>query len=96
MRGEGDRGDAASLRRGLSHLTRIQIVRLLDGDDEPMSPKQAAAIVGLSIPNVGYHFRVLADLGLIRLVETVARRGATEHRYAITAAGSALLRQVLR
>lgn len=72
----------------LSHPVRVRILEVVN--EHPMSPvgfinagfapriddKQRA----LSL--VSYHFRALEKAGCIRVVDTVQRRGATEHVYA--------------
>jgi hypothetical protein len=37
------------------------------------------------LPAIGYHFRALADRGLIEEVDKIPRRGAIEHVYQIAA-----------
>lgn len=49
--------------------------------ERPASPKEVAAKVGEPIGKVSYHVRELHRAGLIELVETRRRRGATEHFY---------------
>ncbi len=50
-------------------------------DEEPSSPVVLAGKLGESLGTVSYHVRTLYDLGLLDLVSTRQRRGATEHIY---------------
>jgi len=45
------------------------------------SPNGIAEKLGFEVEHVGYHVRVLRDLGCIELVRTVRRRGFIEHYY---------------
>lgn len=65
--------------RALAHPLRIRILAMLE--ERPASPVQLAPRLGSTLGRVGHHVRVLRDLGLIELVETRRRRGATEHIY---------------
>jgi DNA-binding transcriptional ArsR family regulator len=65
--------------RALGHPLRRRVLSALG--ESIASPKELAAMLGTSIFDVSYHVRVLRDLGLIRLVERVKRRGVYEHRY---------------
>jgi DNA-binding transcriptional ArsR family regulator len=65
--------------KAYAHPLRIQILRLLD--DRIASPSWIAAELKVPLSNASYHVRRLNELGLIELVERVARRGALEHRY---------------
>lgn len=65
--------------RALGHPLRVRLLRILS--ERVASPKQMAGITGEKVGDVAYHARVLADLECVELVDTVARRGATEHFY---------------
>ena len=65
--------------QALAHPLRIRILAMLE--ERPASPVQLAPRLGSTLGRVGYHVRVLRDAGLIELVETRRRRGATEHIY---------------
>lgn len=54
-------------------------------DEEPSSPVILAAKLEQPLGTVAYHVRTLYDLGLLKLVSTRQRRGATEHYYQTTA-----------
>jgi DNA-binding transcriptional ArsR family regulator len=65
--------------KALAHPLRIRILAMLD--EAPASPVQLAQRVDASLGTVAYHVRTLSNLGLIKLVATHQRRGATEHVY---------------
>ena len=65
--------------RALAHPLRIRILAMLE--ERAASPVQLASLLDSTLGRVGHHVRVLRDLGLIELVETRKRRGATEHVY---------------
>lgn len=65
----------------LGHPVRRQILRALSGGEQPASPRQVSAQLDETLSNVSYHFRVLAETGVIELVSTRPVRGSTEHFY---------------
>ena len=65
--------------RAISHPLRIRLLALLD--EAPASPVMLAKAMNQPLGTVAYHVRTLYDLGLLKLVETRQRRGATEHYY---------------
>lgn len=50
-------------------------------EEEPASPVILAAKLDQPLGTIAYHVRTLYDLGLLKLVSTRQRRGATEHYY---------------
>jgi DNA-binding transcriptional ArsR family regulator len=66
--------------KALAHPLRVRILALLDERDA--SPVQLAEHLGATLGTVAYHVRTLERLGLIEMVATHQRRGATEHVYA--------------
>jgi DNA-binding transcriptional ArsR family regulator len=79
---QGGRKTLASEYPGMlfAHPLRLRIfLSLLDGGEA--SPSELARTVDARLPNVSYHVRTLADLGLIECVREEPRRGATEHYY---------------
>lgn len=50
-------------------------------DEEPASPVVLATKLDQPLGTIAYHVRTLYDLGLLKLVRTRQRRGATEHYY---------------
>src|SRR5579862_8438527 len=68
--------------RAVSHPIRIRLLAMLD--EEAASPVILAAKLKQPLGTVAYHVRTLYDLGLLKLVSTRQRRGATEHYYRTT------------
>jgi DNA-binding transcriptional ArsR family regulator len=66
--------------KALAHPLRIRLLALLGERDA--SPVQLAEHVDATLGTVAYHVRTLERLGLIEMVATHQRRGATEHVYA--------------
>ncbi|HEX4009577.1 MAG TPA: winged helix-turn-helix domain-containing protein [Solirubrobacteraceae bacterium] len=66
--------------KALAHPLRIRILALLAERDA--SPVQLAQHLDATLGTVAYHVRTLEKLGLIEMVATHQRRGATEHVYA--------------
>jgi predicted transcriptional regulator len=70
--------------RASIHKTRVGILDLLTIDNgRAMSPNELAFELQEPLGNVCYHVKELGKAGLIRLVDSVARRGALEHYYAL-------------
>ncbi len=65
--------------KALGHPLRIRILALLE--ERNASPVQLAEHLDATLGTVAYHVRTLERLGLIELIETHQRRGATEHVY---------------
>lgn len=65
--------------RAVSHPIRIRLLAMLE--EEPSSPVILATRLEQPLGTVAYHVRTLYDLGLLKLVRTRQRRGATEHYY---------------
>jgi DNA-binding transcriptional ArsR family regulator len=64
----------------LGHPTRRQILREMNGGP-PASPRELTERLDDTLSNVSYHFRVLAEAGVIKLVSTRPVRGSTQHFY---------------
>ena len=89
-RGQADDVLSQTLR-ALGQPDRLRLLRALL--DEPASPvRLAKQLDDIPLGSVSYHVRQLAEAGLVELTETVPRRGAIEHIYAITPRGRAGLR----
>jgi DNA-binding transcriptional ArsR family regulator len=71
-----------NLVKALSHPLRQRILHVLN--TKVSSPKEIAAELDEKVGDVGYHVRILADLGAIELVRTEQRRGAVKHFYRAT------------
>jgi DNA-binding transcriptional ArsR family regulator len=65
--------------RAISHPLRVRLLALLD--EQAASPVVLAGKLNQSLGTVSYHVRTLYELGLLDLVSTRQRRGATEHIY---------------
>jgi DNA-binding transcriptional ArsR family regulator len=65
--------------KALAHPLRIRILAVLA--ERSASPVQLAAKLDATLGTVAYHVRTLHSLGLVELVDTRQRRGATEHYY---------------
>jgi DNA-binding transcriptional ArsR family regulator len=77
------------LAKALEHPTRLEILAALrEGPRSPSRIQQQLQNVSLNL--VSHHIKVLKDLECIELLETVRKRGATEHIYR-TAVGPAML-----
>jgi DNA-binding transcriptional ArsR family regulator len=75
--------DTQELVVALGHPTRRQILREMEGG-QPISPRQLTEKLGETLSNVAYHFRVLAQSGVIELVTTRPVRGSTQHFYGVS------------
>jgi DNA-binding transcriptional ArsR family regulator len=67
------------LVKALAHPLRVQILAVLQ--DRTASPSVLAEELSAPLGNVSYHVRILANLGLLKLVRKRQRRGAIEHIY---------------
>ncbi len=77
----------------LSHPLRLHLLAELER--EPRSSIELGRVFELPANNVAYHMARLRDLGLIELVSSTPRRGATERHYRARAAGwSGLVRVI--
>ena len=68
--------------KAYSHPLRVQILEALE--TRRASPSDLAAELGVSVGTASYHFQQLVELGQLRLVDRVERRGAIEHFYTAT------------
>lgn len=67
------------LVKALAHPLRVQILAVLQ--QGTASPSALAEELSAPLGNVSYHVRILANLGLLKLVRKRQRRGAIEHIY---------------
>lgn len=65
--------------KALAHPLRVRILNILD--ERTASPVEIARELDMPLGNVSYHVRMLAKLGLIKIVGRRQRRGAIEHFY---------------
>jgi DNA-binding transcriptional ArsR family regulator len=68
--------------KAYSHPLRVQILEALE--TRTASPSDLAAEFGVSVGTASYHVQQLVELGQLRLVDRVERRGALEHFYTAT------------
>jgi DNA-binding transcriptional ArsR family regulator len=73
---------AAKIAKALSHPLRIELLRTLRGRAQ-LSPVEYARESSEPLGNISYHVTVLREAGVIAVADTIARRGAMEHRYAL-------------
>jgi DNA-binding transcriptional ArsR family regulator len=87
-----DVAELASAFGALAHPIRIRaFTAFADGHLSPAELDRQLADPTISLALLSYHFRRLARAGLIELAATTQRRGAIEHRYALTSRGRILL-----
>jgi hypothetical protein len=67
------------LVRALAHPLRVKILEILT--ERVASPNSLSAQLGAGLTDVAYHTRTLNQCECLDLVDTAARRGATEHFY---------------
>lgn len=70
--------------KALGHEWRVQALELLNRHGV-MSPKEIAGEIGIDVPLLSHHIKVLVQCQCIELVDTQPRRGAVEHFYRATA-----------
>ena len=87
--------DAADIATALSHPLRLEILREMRKRKDA-SPKDLSQECNQPLVNVSYHITTLREAGLVEVFETVPRRGAIEHRYALAPTPrTALVGQIL-
>jgi DNA-binding transcriptional ArsR family regulator len=67
------------LVKALAHPLRVSILSALE--HRVASPSELAEELGVPLPNLSYHIRMLVQLDMLKLVKTRPRRGAIEHYY---------------
>ncbi len=70
------------LAKAMAHPLRQRILEVLNR--RVSSPREVAEELGEKLGDVGYHFRMLREYGVIELVRTEQRRGAVKHFYRAT------------
>lgn len=70
------------LARALNHPLRVRILVHLRTNDTA-SPSELVEALDANLNTLSYHFRRLEELGFVRIVRRVPRRGAIEHRYTL-------------
>ena len=84
---EGKKQRKPLASEALRHPLRVRILEVVNERD--ISPVQFMLqrlapdieVSAKALSSISYHFRALAKAGCVELVDTVARRGATEHIY---------------
>jgi DNA-binding transcriptional ArsR family regulator len=74
----------ANLINAIGHPLRRRILRLLADRRERSSPTKIAKELHLHVGMIGYHVRVLRELGAVELTDEKMVRGAVEHFYETT------------
>jgi DNA-binding transcriptional ArsR family regulator len=78
--GSADESRTTDLLLALSHPLRRRILRML-ADECARSPSDLAEELGVPLPDISYHVRVLAGRGAVRLARTAPSRGSEQHFY---------------
>ena len=83
--------EIAKITGALTHPIRISFLRTLRADGM-LSPVQFSRESGQPLGNVSYHVQTLKKSGVLKVAESVPKRGAMEHRYSLDGdkAGSVL------
>jgi DNA-binding transcriptional ArsR family regulator len=85
---------AAEIAKALSHPLRIAILRTAR-DRRKVSPSEYARETGEPLGNVSYHVTMLAQAGVLKVVDTAKRRGALEHYYAVKGPRAGVVLEVM-
>lgn len=86
MSGAGDerfRWDALVSR--VLHPVQVVVIEALLYIGLPLAPSEIARMTGgyHNLQDVGYHVRILVELGILELIDTEPIRGATKHYYVL-------------
>jgi len=84
-----------TLIRALDHSVRREALRQLHRIEEARSATQLSEHLARASENIGYHLKVLADLGAAKQVGTKRVRGATEKFFASTVSEHRQLIEIL-
>jgi hypothetical protein len=77
--------------RAVGHPARIEAVAAFRaGELSPIELTRVLGESGWTLGGLAYHVRTLATADLIELSATIPRRGAIEHRYALTPSGDVM------
>jgi DNA-binding transcriptional ArsR family regulator len=93
-RDEGQRM-SPMLIQALAHPVRRESLRLLHQTEEARSATQLSEHLARPSDNIGYHLRVLADLGVAQQTSSKRVRGATEKFFVSTVADHRQLVSIL-
>jgi DNA-binding transcriptional ArsR family regulator len=89
-----DHAAAAAITKALSHPLRLDYLRALSKRHQ-LSPSEFARDFDEPLGNVSYHVRALYEADILEIASKVARRGAMEHRYALTGARAGVAMAVM-
>lgn len=84
-----------ALISALDHPIRREILRLLGGQDTPISSVETAESIDTPLSGLSYHARTLWEFKVIRLSRTRQVRGSTQHFYASRVAKNKLAATIL-
>jgi DNA-binding transcriptional ArsR family regulator len=82
-----------TIARSVMDPKAVSILEVLCDAKGPLSPKDIADTLELSLGVVSYHVRMLRDRELVILVDTTPRRGALQHFYAPSATATRMVRR---
>jgi DNA-binding transcriptional ArsR family regulator len=84
-----------ALISALDHPVRREILRLLSGQDTPVSPVEMKDSIDVGLSALSYHARTLAEQRVTRLSTTRQVRGSTQHFYASEVAENRMVTAIL-
>lgn len=70
--------------KAIDHPLRRRILRILNEEDEPLSPNEVKRRLNMQLGAVSYQTRVLRKLGAVQLAASRQVRGALEHFHVST------------
>jgi DNA-binding transcriptional ArsR family regulator len=79
----------------LNHPVRRQVLRKLNEQGGEASPSELSRSISVGLSALGFHARVLCELGATRSTRTQQVRGSLEHFYASNVSGNELVTAVL-
>jgi DNA-binding transcriptional ArsR family regulator len=71
----------AEMMKVLGHPVRVRILTRMNAPKRRLSPRGFCEETGLDLSKVSYHFRALAQAGLITEVDQIPVRGSMKHIY---------------
>lgn len=71
----------AEMLKALGHPVRVRILTRMNTPKRRLSPRGFCEETGLDLSKVSYHFRALAQAGLITEVDRIPVRGSMKHIY---------------
>lgn len=86
---------SAAMLYAIRDPIRREALRVINLAGGPISPKEISDALGLDIPKVAYHVRILYEKELIKIRAERPVRGSTEHFYESVVAENELLGAML-